>query len=812
MNGPPARSDGKRAVALAWAARGLRVFPLRENCKLPNDAMSWTLHASSDPNIVHKMWSDPWLGTERDYNIGFLTDDHIVIDIDVKDRKQGLKTALEDLELYKSTLYPSRIPDFNTLTVRTPSGGYHAVYQGVDHLVGSSHLVSAKDGIDVKSFHGYVAAPGSTIDGVGYEIVNDVPVAEFPERLKHLLKKPRQRTNIATSVEEDLPEAISIATHYLQRDAPPAIQGSNGDRTTFCVGCQLRDYGISEITANELMLEFYNARCAPPWRSGELQIKVGNAFSYGKNEAGCASPSKIFEGVYIVPYPCDSERHSTISTASAERPIILLEAGELPNTVSAVEDALIAARCGIYQRDGKIVGIGVAQMITAQERTVMTPQIVELGEYRLADLMMSTVDFQRWDGRSKIYKSCDAPAAVAKTLLARRGNLRLPVLAGLIDSPTLRANGSPLERPGYDDASGLFLDPGMARFPLVPDRPSRDEALTALGLIEAVIAEFPFVSGADKSVALAAILTATVRKSLPSAPAFAFSAPVAGSGKSKLVDIMNMIATGREAGVIAIGSDAKETEKRLAALLRGGSNVAFDNAEAPIGGDLLCQLLTQPIVRIRILGVSETPELQTNVMVTITGNNLRIAGDMTRRTLLCELDPKVEQPELRTFAFDPVLKAKEDRAQLLVAALTVLRAHHIADGPGVVTKFGSFETWAERVGGALTWLGKADPIKTVEKSRARDPRIDRLRAVMVQWREHIGNDKVRTNEAVRKAELISDFREAVREATGGANGTLNVGKLGTWLGSNEGRILDGASFKRNTLHGNTQWWLERHSS
>ena len=276
---------------------------------------------------------------------------------------------------------------------------------------------------------------------------------------------------------------------------------------------------------------------------------------------------------------------------------------------------------------------------------------------------------------------------------------------------------------------------------------------------------------------------------------------------------MNVIATGREAGVIAIGQGLEETEKRLAALLRGGSNIAIDNAEAPIGGDLLCQLLTQPIVRIRILGVSETPEFQTNVMVTITGNNLRIAvrHDATHFALRAGC-------EGRTARIAHLCLRSRVESQRGSSAAARSSAHRST---------GTLHRWWPRGSdkvrelrkpgrsgseGALTWLGEADPIKTVEKSRARDPRIDRLRAVMVQWREHIGNGKVRTNEAVRKAELNSDFREAVREATGGANGALNVGKLGTWLGSNEGRILDGASFKRSTLHGNTQWWLERHSS
>ena len=40
--------------------------------------------------------------------------------------------------------------------------------------------------------------------------------------------------------------------------------------------------------------------------------------------------------------------------------------------------------------------------------------------------------------------------------------------------------------------------------------------------------------------------------------------------------------------------------------------------------------------------------------MTATGNNLVLVGDMTRRALLCRLDPERERPELRRFDSDPV--------------------------------------------------------------------------------------------------------------------------------------------------------------
>lgn len=57
-----------------------------------------------------------------------------------------------------------------------------------------------------------------------------------------------------------------------------------------------------------------------------------------------------------------------------------------------------------------------------------------------------------------------------------------------------------------------------------------------------------------------------------------FTAPVAGSGKSKLVDLASIVATGHEAAVIEEG-DEEELPKRLGAALLAGNQVISIDAE-----------------------------------------------------------------------------------------------------------------------------------------------------------------------------------------------------------------------------------------
>ena len=92
---------------------------------------------------------------------------------------------------------------------------------------------------------------------------------------------------------------------------------------------------------------------------------------------------------------------------------------------------------------------------------------------------------------------------------------------------------------------------------------------------------FPFLNiyaVLRRKIALSAFLTACIRRSLPSAPMHAFTSPVPGSGKSMLVDLASIIATGEIAAVISQGKTDEEFEKRLGAcLLAGDPIIAIDN-------------------------------------------------------------------------------------------------------------------------------------------------------------------------------------------------------------------------------------------
>jgi putative DNA primase/helicase len=509
-----------------------------------------------------------------------------------------------------------------------------------------------------------------------------------------------------------------------------------------------------------------------------------------------------------------------------EKPNIRVVAGELGRIVDAAEVALIRANRGLYQRDGAIVFISYTPAKTSRGEATTTIQILERQEHALIVDMAEAATFERFDKRAKKWVAADPPILAVKALREHGlGKFRFPTLHGVITAPTLRADGTVISSQGYDAATGLFFDHRGVMFPPIPERPTRADAEGALARIAKLIENFPFVTSCDRSVALSAILTACVRRSLPTAPLHAFTAPTAGTGKSKLVDIASVIATGFKAAPLSHGANEEETEKRLASKLMAGEPfIAIDNCTQPLCGDLICSLLTQERVSPRILGMSKTPSISTGAFVAANGNNLIIRGDLVRRTMLCRIDAKVEQPETRVFTSgDPVESAMAKRAELVVDALTILRAYEVAGRPkqsGHASPLGSFECWSDLVRDALIWLGEADPVESMNQLRKRDPILEAVRAVMGQWRETFGNQSVTAAEVIRTATKMRqniyeglelehpDFRDALMAVAGRGN-TLSGIALGRWLGVHRDKIVDDHQFvEMGTRSGAVVWALQ----
>lgn len=269
------------SAALAMAARGFRVFPLHAGTKRPVHK-AWPEVATGDPARIRELW------TEYPHaNPGVLTNGHIVVDVDIKKGKAGPKSFMA-----------LGLP-LDTLIVRTPTGGRHVYYSGPNK---NNSIGRLGDGLDVRSFNGYVLAPGSVLLGDGdpsppYVVEREAPVAPAPASLIARLDDPVERQSAAPVVDLDAPAALLAAVRYAEVDAPVAIEGAGGDHQTFVVACRLREMGVSEASALTILFDHWNDRCVPPWSAEELKTKIANAYAYAQNAPGSASIEAQMKGV-----------------------------------------------------------------------------------------------------------------------------------------------------------------------------------------------------------------------------------------------------------------------------------------------------------------------------------------------------------------------------------------------------------------------------------------------------------------------------------------------------------------------------------
>jgi putative DNA primase/helicase len=518
--------------------------------------------------------------------------------------------------------------------------------------------------------------------------------------------------------------------------------------------------------------------------------------------------SDLPEQARVVPISARRKpKEATRPEADPDRRIIEVQAGELSSLVAQGEAALIATDAGIFQRGGQLVRIAILERDTAQHgvrRTAGSTVIMPVTRDYLPLALGRAADWQRWDKREKALRRIDPPAAVSTAMIASAGEWKFPPLAGIVTAPTLRSDATLLDASGYDANSHLFAAFNPNEFPVINRTPSREEALEALQMLDDLFGECIFTGGnrsPHASVAIAASITACVRHALPTAPAFAFSAHKAGSGKTTTAKAVAQLSMGRDPPVIAPTDDEAEFKKALLAILIAGDAVVLiDNVAKPIDSAAFCAALTTAFYSDRILGVSQKVSVPTTATWLLTGNSIEFVGDLTTRVLLSVLDPEVEHPEARPFRRNLAEYVLQNRGALVAAALTVPLAYAAAGSPKVNAPRSRFTEWDALVRNPLLWLGAADPLDTQAELRATDPFREALVALLTAWRDAFDTNPASVANAVEAATATGmsarpQLLDAINAVAGERNGGVNNRRLGRYLTRNIRRIEGGSRFE-----------------
>jgi hypothetical protein len=811
------------ATVLDYIKKGIPVFPCNPSDKTPLTPRGFK-DATTDEQRVRAWWTrrpDAMIGMPA----GTRTNTFVLdVDLDPAEGINGPKTLAE--------LTAKHGPLPSTLTSNTPRGGtqFFFLLNGADIRCSTSRV---GPDLDIRGEGGYVVLPPSVrADGTPYRWLdeNASPV-EAPAWLieKALKRSPRDKVWAQRALEEECAAVTAAppgtrndrlntaAFNLFQLVAGGALNEDDviGELYTAAILCGLVEDDGEEAAWKTIYSGANAGRAQPRYRpangasngGGQPLLIPASASSGGAAPGGTPSSTPSSS-----PSPSRAAPVSpTPSPApSPTLPKILLIEGKLPEIVNEAEAALIAAKLHIYQRGDLIVRPIKPKLQAANSRHTFGWQLTQISKPYMVETFTRVARFEKMDHRVGGFVPKNCPDLVAETYLSRAGHWKIPILLGIINTPFLRVDGSICERPGYDRESALLFIPERQTFPPIPNAPTHEDAREALNYLDTtLLAEFPFVQKVDRAVMFSAVLTAFDRRSMPTAPLHAFTSPVAGTGKSLLVDIISMLATGQPAPVIGQSKDDVELEKRFhSALLCGDQIISIDNCERVLTGDFLNQALTQQQVKIRMLGYSRHVNTPITSSFFATGNNLIIGNDIIRRVLLCQLDAEVERPELRSFNSNIFEVIHADRGKLVCAALTILRAWHVARTIIGVNPLGSFEEWSFRIRQALLWLDQPDVVDSQEDVRANDPGRSELYTVLMQWKEKLGLKGAHTiRQVVARAIPDPDFFNALMTvAAANQGGGISNDRLGRYLARNSGKIVGRLKLtKVGNVHGYLLW-------
>ena len=466
--------------------------------------------------------------------------------------------------------------------------------------------------------------------------------------------------------------------------------------------------------------------------------------------------------------------------AARMKPTIRVMAGEIHRVVDAAERELAHSRRH-YQRGGLIVTV-VTDPGTRETR------VQDISPPALVRALAGAATWERFDARSEDWVRTDPPARHAAVLFDSTSYHHLPVLNGLARQPYLRPDGSLMTAAGYDAATGMF---GVfdAREFSIPENPTRAQAEAALAVLKDLLTEFSFAGDTDLAAALAAMLTAAIRPSLPHAPMFHVRAHMVGSGKSYLCELITAFATPQRGTPTTFPADDEECRKLLLAeLLRAPAVIEFDN----LTGDLvahksLCTALTSEHMSGRILGVSKTATVSTRALFLSSGNNVGPVQDMTRRCITIRLDPGCEVPAARSFKRPELVRdVLRERGRYVSAALTIVRAWIVAGRPKTpASRWRAYGDWSDLCRQPLLWLGLADPTESVFEAMAEDPDRETLDRLLTAWQSVFGKTPAMVRDAVKQASAFHDEHAELREVLhdiADERGEINRRRLGWWIG------------------------------
>ena len=364
----------------------------------------------------------------------------------------------------------------------------------------------------------------------------------------------------------------------------------------------------------------------------------------------------------------------------------------------------------VYVREGRLVHVTEVSGTHAHKDETSTHRAVIMDASYLRNKVGHHLLPYKFNAKGNIVSTLPTKA-LCDSVLAEQHWPTLNRLRDVVGAPFVRADGTICQTPGYDEATGMWLNlpPGLRH---VPENPSADDVAEARKLIvDTVLRDFPWVSDADRANYIALLFTPMLRELCDClSPLGLITAAAPSSGKSLLSDLIACTHGGK---MTVLPKQDEELEKKITTFFANEMvpTVTFDNVGIghTLSSPVLAQLLTQRVWDGRKLGHNESINRVNDKLWMVTGNNLQINNDMRSRSVLVHIDPRVEKPEERdTSAFavgnlDVWMRRPENKALLVWSLLVMIRAWSAAGMPKSDDEMRTYTPWAQTLGGLLAF-------------------------------------------------------------------------------------------------------------
>lgn len=758
--------------ALFYAAKGWRVIPIPPGYKYPRGIDSWETKATTDVGRITRYWT-----ANPDHGIGIATGPEsgiFILDIDPDD---GGDDSLAALEAKYGPL-----PD--TVEAVTGGNGRHIVLawpdEGEIHNSASGVLGA---GIDVRGVGGqFVVAPTvhpETRQQYYWEVEHDPmmgqAVAVAPAWLVELLQtpvgadKPRRDKIDRDAVVGDLPgdrwaanttwaaelEADGATFHSHHTDLsgdyyelwtrPGKSIDGGASASLYYKGSDVLKVFTSkwpELNANETYTLW----------GYHVATKHNGDFAEAARIHGHEQRMADADGLGT--WVGADDHGAADSDDLGERPAGRARPGIVHNSRQH-DDVLADAIAALAQaNDPPHLFVRSGQLVRLREDEDRRPLIESM---RAEHVRLKLAEAANWYRVNKdgAYSSTTPPNDVAVSLIAS-GAWQVPPLAGVVELPVLRPDGTFHMAHGYDSATRLYHWHRGVEYAPVPDTPTAEELAAAVALVDEAMCDFPWDTAADRANAWGLVVTPFIRAIVGQVPMALVDAPEPGTGKGLLVKVSAIITVGRAAALMAWPSGDEELEKKVtAALMAGSTMMIFDNVEGMIKSPTLAAVLTADSWQGRVLGRSEMVSVPNRATWAATGNNIDVGGDLARRCYRIRLDARQAQPWLRTGFRHADLEGwvLANRGRLLHAMCTIIRSWWVAGKPMAtgLPAMGGYSQWVRTVGGILDHAGVSHFLGNLSEFHATaDRESGAWEAFLHAWHEQFGEEPLSVGDVVAK--------------------------------------------------------------